>query len=380
MTTRLARLRPALAAAVACAPLLAIAAVPTHAYGHGADPRVSTVLADVSPPLPAEVVLQVQAGIATQLVASNPTPTVLEVLGSDERAFLRISSAGVFADLETREFFTTSNPTGAVPPAAGGGGPPRWVQISTGTSWGWYDHRLHPQTIAAPADPGRAAPLGDFTVPVRYGDATSLVRGSVLFSPLLGAFQVSADPAPNGLVVQALPGRLPGVFLSNPERLPLTVFGRDGEPFLRFGALGLEVNEHSRTHVEDRQARGMPAGPPLPEPAFRVVDQAGSSYTWLDARLRYPAELPPDPVLRAADATVVDRWSVPVQLGADRITLTGTVSWVPAEAPSADAGRAPADGPTGRWRLLAVGLGALVLLGALVVVRRRARASAQAPA
>ncbi len=371
MTTHLVRLRRALVPALVCAPLLALTA-PTPAYGHAADPRISTVLADVTPALPAEVVLQVQAGIATQLVASNPTPTVLEVLGA-ERAFLRISSAGVFADLEAREFFTTSNPTGAAPPAVGAGGPPRWVQISTGTSWGWYDHRLHPQTISAPADPERAARLGEFAVPVRYGDSTSLARGSVLFSPLLGAFQVSADPAPDGLVVQALPGRLPGVFLSNPERLPLTVLGRDGEPFLRFGPLGLEVNEHSRTHVEDRQARGMPAGLPLPEPAFRVVDPAGSSYTWLDARLRYPADLPPEPVLRAADATVVDRWAVPVQLGADRITLRGTVSWVPAgtpAAPSAAAGGAPADEPA-LSGLLPLALAALGVLGALVVVRRR---------
>lgn len=117
----------------------------------------------------------------------------------------------------------------------------------------------------------------------------------------------------------------------------------------------------------------MPAGLPLPEPAFRVVDPAGSSYTWLDARLRYPADLPPEPVLRAADATVVDRWAVPVQLGADRITLRGTVSWVPAgtpAAPSAAAGGAPADEPA-LSGLLPLALAALGVLGALVVVRRR---------
>ena len=371
---RLVRLRSALVAVLVCAPMVAVVAAPTPAYGHGADPRIRTVLADVSPPLPAEVVLQVQAGIATQLVASNPTPTVLEVLGAAERAFLRISSAGVFADLETREFFTTSNPTGAVPPAVGAGGPPRWVQISTGTSWGWYDHRLHPQTISAPADPEREARLAEFSVPVRYGDTLSLVRGSVLFSPLLGAFQVSADPAPDGLVVQALPGKLPGVFLSNPERLPLTVLGRDGEPFLRFGPRGLEVNEHSRTHVEDRQARGLPAGPPLPEPAFRVVDPEGSSYTWLDARLRYPADLPPEPVLRAAEATVVDRWAVPVQLTSDRVAVTGTISWVPAgsaAATSAEVDAAPGNGRSALSRFLPVTVGALVALGALALVRSR---------
>jgi len=346
--------------------VLVVSALPAAA--HQADPRIATVLDEISPSLPAEVIVQAQAGVATQLVASNPTATSLDILDTAGRPFLRLSSSGVFADLETEEFFTTSNPNGAVPPGRGGGGPARWVQISVGSSWGWYDHRLHPELTRAPADLTRPARLAEFEVPLRYGEERFVVRGQVRFQPLLGAFSVSADPAPQGLVVQALPGKIPGVFLSNPQRLSLTVLGRDGEPFLRFSDAGVEVNERSRTHVEDRQARGSTVGPPSPEPSFRLVDPGGSSYTWLDARLGYPDDLPPEPVLRAATTTVLQQWGVPVQLAGEPAQLTGAVSWVPtataASAPAADEG-------TGALLPVGLGLAALAVLAAAVLVRRR---------
>lgn len=347
--------------------LLAVLAPAAPAAAHQADPRIVTTVDVVEPALPDAVVLQVQANVATQLVAANPTPTVLEVLGTDDRPFLRISSAGVFADVVSEDFLTTSNPNGAAPRSSDG--PARWAQISAGDSWGWYDHRLHPAELVAPADEGRTSRLAQFEVPVRYGTQRSVVRGTVTFQPLLGTFSVAAGPAPAGLVVQALPGRLPGVFLSNPERTPLTVLGRDGEPFLRFGPLGVEVNERSRTHVEDRQARGIAAGPPSTQPAFRLVAPGGTSYTWLDTRLRYPQELPPPSVLSAGEPTVVTRWQVPVQ-GAP--ALTGTVSWVP-ERSAAGLAQSRRPEPAGRAVLpYALVAGAvLALVGAVVVLRRR---------
>ena len=367
--------RRARAAAVAVGALLLLVGLSVPAAAHEGDPRVVTTLDEVLPALPEGVVVQVQASLAAQLVADNPTDTPLEVLGRDGEPFLRLSAAGVEADVTSDDFLSTSSPTGAVPPEAEADRPARWVQISTGTSWGWFDHRLHPGQEALPEDQQRPALLDTWEVPMRYGDAPLQVRGSVEFVPLLGAFVVSADPAPESLTVQALPGRLPGLFLSNPERRPMTVLGRDGEPFLRFGPAGLEVNTASRTHVEDQQARGRPAGPPSPEPAFEVVDPAGTSYTWLDARLRYDDDLPPDDALRATEPVVVDRWQVPVQGLAGTPALTGEVRWVP-EAAAAEARRASAEQPLGGAALpLGLGLLAVVLLGGAVVAVRRRRAA-----
>ena len=340
------------------------------AAAHEADPSIVTTLDDVRPALPADVVVQVQAGIATQLVVRNPTPTVLEVVGSGGRPFLRISSAGVQADVGAEEFFTTSSPTGAAPRQADDR-TARWVRISAGDSWGWYDHRLHPEQVRAPADEEREARLGRWQVPLRYGELPVTASGSVTFRPLLGSLQVSADPAPAGLTVQALPGRLPGLFLSVDAGTDVTVLGRDGEPFVRITGAGVEVNESSRTHVEDRAARGSAAGPPSTTPAFRLVAPGARTYTWLDARLRYAYDLPPEPVLRADGPTRLERWQVPVRVDGASLVLTGDITWVPEAAAAAlvGGGSTTEDRPVLPYAAGAAGL--LALLAAVIGLRRR---------
>lgn len=341
------------------------------ARAHETDPRVVTTLEAVEPALPPGVVVQVQAGLATQLVAQNPTSTVLEVLGGSGRPFLRISRAGVEADVGSEEFFTTSSPSGATPREAKQA-PARWVRISSGDSWGWYDHRLHPTGRPAPADEQRAAALAEFQVPLRYGDQPVVVRGRVVFRPLLGAFLVSADPAPPGLRVQALPGRLPGVFLTAQVGHDVEVRGRDGEPFLRITDRGVEVNVRSRTHVEDRAARGAPAGPPATTTEFRLLGPGARSWTWLDARLRYPAELPPQPALTADGPTRLQGWALPVAVDGVPGALTGAISWVPepAAAERVSGQRREVAVPADRLPyVLALGAGAL--LSTVLVLRRR---------
>ena len=370
MTTSRARLRR-LAALLGATAVLMVG--PAPATAHEADPRIVTTLTEVEPSLPSQVVVQVQAGIASQLVADNPTATVLEVLGTSGRPFLRLSSAGVFGDVANEEFFTTANPTGAAPSGAGDEGPPRWVRISGGTAWGWYDHRLHPDEVRAPADEARPARLADFAVPFRYGDLPVTARGTVEFRPLLGSFLVSADPAPGGLQVQTLPGRLPGVFLSAPQDVPVAVEGRDGEPFLRITSAGVEVNTRSRTHVEDRQARGEVAGPPSPTPVFELVAPGALSYTWLDARLRYPEDLPPADVLRAGEPTVVQEWEVPVEVEGAPAALTGEVTWVPEADAAARVGATVAGRPERSVLPYAVAGGAALALVLAVLVARRGR-------
>lgn len=352
---------------------LAVGAGPVHA--HESDPRVVTVLDDVAPALPAQVLVQVRASLASQLVVDNPTSELLEVLGRDGRPFLRLSVDGVSGDVAHPEFASTSSPTGAVPSEVADDQPPRWVRVSAGTSWGWFDHRLHPSALEPPVEQDRPARLADWTVPLRYGGADVQVRGHVQFQPLLGAFLVTAGPAPADLVVQALPGRLPGLFLANPESRPLEVLGRDGEPFLRFTPDGVQVNVASRTHVEDRKARGQPAGPPSPEPRFELLGAGADSWTWLDARLRYPRDAPPDDVLRADEPSVLSDWAVPAVLDGQPVELSGEVRWVPTSAGDPAMGpQPPAGGP--RVLPLALGLGALLVVGGAAVALRRSRRSA----
>lgn len=343
------------------------------AQAHEADPRIQRVLDGSAPALPESIVIQAVAGIAAQLVASNPTATVLEVLGTDGRAFLRLSSAGVLADVTSADFLATSNPNGAVP-ARAASATPRWVQLSAGSSWGWYDHRLHPAQVQLPADQQRAARLAEFSVPLRYGDRPVSLRGHLQLEPLLGAYTVAADPAPKGLVLQALPGKLPGLFLSDPQGVPVQVLGRDGEPFLRVSDRGVEVNVRSRTHVEDRQARGLAVAPPARTPEFALVAPGATSYSWLDTRLAYPAELPGQQVLQAGTPTVLRTWTVPALVGGAATSFTGAVSWVPAPVAAAQV-RSPdaRTGRSGRWPAALWAAGAALVLGGAALARARGR-------
>lgn len=332
---------------------LLLTAVP--AYAHSTDPRVVTVVDGVTPALPAGVLVQARSGIAAQLVADNPTAAPLEVLDESGRPFLRLSRAGVFANLGDPAFFATSSPSGATSRPAG---PDRFVQVSRGSSWGWYDHRLHPGPVQVPGGARGTVRLAEFAVPMRYAGTSRVVRGHLELRPVLGAFRTEVTASPPGLSAEVLQGRLPGLFVT--VSAPLTVLGRDGEPFLRSDGHRLAVNTASRTYVEDLQARGRPAGPP--SSVARWQGLPGASYTWLDARLAYPAATPPAPALRTSRPTEVATWRIPV-LGAP--PLTGVIRWVPdpAAAPVRRRSRAVP------WPVIAAVL--LGLGGGAVVVRRR---------
>ena len=337
-----------------------------------------TVLDAVEPALPSGVVVQVRAGIAAQVVASNSTTTPLEVLARGGEPFLRISATGVQANLASPDFYATSNPVGstAAAPAdvqrSGGRGAPRWVAIGSIDSWGWYDHRLHPQQLGAPVDASARARLADFAVPLRYGGRPLTARGHVEFRPLQGAFDVTADLPPDelpGVQVQVLQSsKLPGLFLTNTENRTFTVLGVDGEPFARFGPRGLEVNEASRTRVEDQVARGASPGLPSSTPRFALL--GGTGLSWLDSRLRWSSASPPEEALRSDEPTVLGRWEVPVEVDGRRTALTGEIRWVPSGAALVERpGRSP----------LPLALGGLAVAGALagavLLVRRAGRRS-----
>lgn len=360
----LLRTLPAATAAVLVA-LLAALAAPVPAEAHEADPRITTEITEVQPALPDDVVVQVQPSLAAQLVADNPTAQPLEVLDDEGRAFLRLSAAGVEADVASAAFLGTASPSGVVPPGSAER-PAQWRTVSAGTSWGWFDHRLHPRELTAPRDPSRPADLGTWRVPLRYAGEPVEVRGATRFVPLLGSFVVSADPSPQGLTVQALPGRLPGLFLADPSGRQLTVLGVDGELFARLGPDGLVLNTASRTYVEDAAARGRVVDPPSPEPRLTAADPSATSLTWLDRRLRYPDDRPPDDVLRRGEPAVVQRWAVPVELDGVRTELTGQVRWVPDPALRAE----PADD---RSPVLLGGAAVLAAVVAGLALRHRLR-------
>lgn len=134
----------------------ALAAVPAHA--HGGDPTLVPLLREVDPALPRDVLVQVRTGYSEQMVVANPTPEPLTVLDPEGAPFVRVSADGVFGNVTAPFFHQTANPP-EVPPNlpedARPGAESRWVQLSRGSEWGWFEPRLHPFTPGSEPVGGR---------------------------------------------------------------------------------------------------------------------------------------------------------------------------------------------------------------------------------
>jgi hypothetical protein len=250
---------------VLAALLLAFVPTPASALSY-TDPALRTVLDGVQPsPLPAGASVAVVPSVVDQLVVSNITAHVLEVEVVGGEPFLRVSSAGVLANLASPDWWSTGTPEGGVPPPADvqrdrGKGAPRWALVSHGSVWGAFDTRIHPPVEASPAQraAGKDAVLTTWRVPLRYGGQALAATGHVSFTPVRGALQVAVARAPAGLTATALQGELPGLFVRADR--DVVVEGRDAQPFLRFRGGLVEANTASASWVDDRwsEARTSP--------------------------------------------------------------------------------------------------------------------------
>ena len=152
--------------------------------------------------------------------------------------------------------------------------------------------------------------------------------------------------------------------LQNTSGKTVVVKGYQGEPYARLLGDGtVEVNHNSPAFYlnNDRTSTGtVPANArPGATPDWRIVDRAGS-FQWHDHRIHWMSTITPQQVTDKTKRTKVFDWKVPMQVGATKTNVTGTLFWQPK----------PGGGiPTAAL----IGLVALAVLGlgAVVVVRRR---------
>ena len=379
---------------------------PAHAH-EVTDPSLHSVLDTVTPALPAGVGVALLPSVADELVVTNPTASPLEVLAAGGEVFVRISASGVEGNLASPDWYTTADPEGgpAIPAAVlreGGKGPARFVRVSAQPVWSAFDPRVRP-TAAVPRGvraAGVEATLSTWSVPFRLGGVLHAARGHVAFSPVRGALTVAITHAPAGVVVSALQGRLPGLFVRAPAGRTLIVMGSDSQPFLRFNAAGVQAQLTNGSWLQDQRSRGGAAvlqaaatqaaatQAAATQPATTQTDGwtavgTSSTYSWLDARLRYPSDLPPRPVLARATPTVMQTWVVPIDLDGVAGSITGTVTWVPRAVALSQLSRAsqlsqlsragsqrPASAGLADGAPIAIGLGLLGSGLALLVGRR----------
>lgn len=348
---------------------------------HSEIPGYRHVVDAVEPALPG-VRVDVVVTAAAQVVVTNETPTVLEVVAEGGEGFLRISGTGVEANVASPDWYRSATPEadGRIPASAAPGAPPSWVLVSGGTSWGWFDHRLHragaerppPRPAGGGARPG-VVRLESWVVPMRYGSQDVAVRGHREFVRPPGAFRASLSAEVAGVRAGVVDGPVPAVSLAVPPGRTVVVFGEGGEPMARVGAGGPEANLASPTWRLTAASRGAAPDGPIgaAEPPRWQSLGAGSTLTWLEPRARYPEPVPPRRVVRRGRREVVLRWSVPISVDERPTELAGTTEWVPERA----AARGGDDAPAGPRAALAVASVAAVLVatGASVLLRRRRR-------
>jgi hypothetical protein len=369
-------------ARVALAAVLGVAAAPARAPAHGeASPLVRSVIQDVEPRRDG-LTFTVVRGPVAQISVRNRSPQQLEILDPRGEPFIKVGARGVFGDVASPAWAASGNPDGAHPPGLREGAPARWRRFSTRPEWTYYDHRLHPSGVVIPPDVRRAretVPLRTFSIPIRLGGEEGRVRGYLEFRPVVGQVTpaLTSTPAPlPGVTTSVLPGRFPGLLVQNAGRSPVVVLGPDGEVFARIGPRGVAVNLRSPVTVDALRQRGeqppVAANPAAP-PRWRRVS-ATPSYAWLEPRVRYEAEQPPDAVVRRRTRVRLKTWEVPLRAGRRRAVLRGTTTWVPTNAAGLPQVAKPDEGSGGTAPAAVAGGAAFVLaLGAAAAVRLRRR-------
>lgn len=339
----LAALVAALAALVGFAALFGPAAGPAAAHG-GGEPQAEPIVEAVTPTVPG-ITIQVAFSVNYQFLASNTTTRTVSFLADSGEPFLRIGPDGVYGNLASPAFYQANVPDGGgrVPPQAkpGPAVPPVWRRLAREPSWGWYDHRLHPENGAVPPEVIRAnkvAVLGRWSAAFRIDDQPGEIKGRLEYAPPTGSFtmmQKSSQTPAEGLKIQVLPGRtVPAVFLENLSPEPVVVLGRSGEPFARIGPQVSEVNLRSPTWSEIQQASGKDPSDETDakaEPKWQKVADA-PRWQWVELRAAAPKEEPPAPVIAQGKAVTVRTWSIPYLLGDRRETIEGITEFVPIAA------------------------------------------------
>jgi MYXO-CTERM domain-containing protein len=188
----------------------------------------------------------------------------------------------------------------------------------------------------------------------------------------------SIQPAVKGLTVTTEGGER-YLVVKNSTGKVVSVAGYDNEQYLRFLPSGeVQVNANSPARYLNEIRFGTPESVTIPPSALastrvkweKVADNG--SYRWFDHRIHWMEKQPPPIVRDESKRTKIFDWKVPAKVASTPVTVSGTLSWVPASSSSSD----------GLSTGAIIGLvgGALVLLaGVALFLRRRRRPVAGTP-
>jgi hypothetical protein len=148
-----------------------------------------------------------------------------------------------------------------------------------------------------------------FEVPVRIGGVASALRGQFVPVPTRTgtlAARLLSGRSRAGRADRARAGRVASFLLQSDAQEPVTVLGRDGEPFVRLSPAGVEANLHSATFADAARCAAARASRSSRRrrPAALGAPHLTPSYGWVDLRTAYPEADVPEKVARGGK-----RWS-----------------------------------------------------------------------
>ncbi|MGH8540519.1 MAG: hypothetical protein ACRETW_08450 [Stenotrophobium sp.] len=281
----------------------------------------------------AGITAQVQQTLAPQIVIENRSGRMLEILDANGRAFLRLGPEGAQGDFGAAAWYQTYSTAGMPVPEAARSpqSAQHWITVSRDPAWGWFDPRLNPHKVRvshAIRHAGRKTRIGAWDIPVRLNGVSAALRGNFVYAPRpRGVFEArltSTETLPPELSLSLVQGTPPALFLSNRGAEPVTIVGLDGEPYLRIGPAGVEINLRSRTWRQYGRNQGLHRAASAVAGASATVEwmrvSKHSSYAWLEPRSC------------GIDGRASILWQVPLIAGTRSLNISGVTTWIPLHA------------------------------------------------
>ena len=141
------------------------------------------------------------------------------------------------------------------------------------------------------------------------------------------------NPLPSeltGIRVQLRRTLAPQLLVSNDTDRLLTIFDHDDRPFLRIGhgEVQADLGAAAFHRTNTLMAPGAIAEDASEEARWRVVEPE-PNWGWFDLRLRTDSVDVPETIRGHGKRATLGAWSIPVQLGDSRYTITGHFEFVP---------------------------------------------------
>ena len=299
------------------------------AQAHGArhDIRV-----DISPVnVPGLAIELHQDFFSPQLVVSNRSGKMLEILDADGRSFLRIGPHQAEADLASKAYHLTRISGGGDAHANTLSKTPHWRPIAKEPAYGWFDTRIATVTLDIPyavKQIGAEMPFGEWRIPARLGGAPFELRGVFSYTPPPAGVAIAALQSPSlvakGVSVQLVPGPVPVIFLRNSSQQTVAVLDDAGKAFLKIGPDGTWADASNPAW---RAASPVPLAPG--KAGWTKLSKA-TSVSWLEARAAWRGKLP-KPLPASGQ---LNSWQVPLQVGSATVLLRGINRWIARPAAS----------------------------------------------